>query len=406
MKRLAAGLVVFVSCSPFELHEAAMGAKTPREAGYVMELAHFPTEGFARLRPGLYILDDATDWSAIFHGVTRDFAMPHGPEVDWKATMGFAAVATDPNATAITVERIVKAPNDVLHVYVDEELRGDRCEPPAKTTTNVLRADAHEPPIDVVTFPKKKLPVVVHVDRAKGSSCDPVPKVDMRCAIYGKGESEMSTSLTASPGDTIVCDGTKVTTKIGFVAERNWYFERKPKDSFAELLSEEPRVKANFTIDAYGEYRVRMEAIDDRHKSGDKTVEVDVAPPEGTSVIQLGWMLHDKFDQAQLPGITPKLVEIGTGRECTEAKPQAPWCDVKTVGTTKQFLLHPQRGSRYLLRVTYDADREPQMPMLCARAFQKGATYAQETCDSKEHSAKDVWTPGIFNSQSGGFDKE
>jgi hypothetical protein len=404
MKRLALLGLVFFACSPFELHEAVPGAKTPREAGYVMELAHFPTEGFARLRPGLYVLDDATDWPAIFHGVTRDFAMPHGPEVDWKATMGFAAVATDPNATAITIERVVKAPNDVIHVYVDEELRGDRCEPPVNK--NVLRAEAHEPPIDVVTFPKKKLPIVVHVDRAKGSSCDPVPKVDMRCAIYGKGASEMSTSLSASPGDTIVCDGTNVTAKVGFVAERNWYFERKPKDSFAELLSEAPRVKANFTIDAYGEYRVRMEAIDDRHKSGDKTVEIDVAPPEGTSVVQLGWMLHDKFDASQLPGITPKLVEMGTGRECTEAKPQAPWCEVKSVGSTKQFLLHPQRGSRYLLRVTYDADREPQMPMLCARAFQKGATYAQETCDSKEHNAKDVWTPGIFNSQSGGFDKE
>jgi len=405
MKRFAAGVVLFVACSPFELHEAVPGAKTPREAGYVMELAHFPTEGFARLRPGLYVLDDATDWPAIFHGVTRDFAMPHGPEVDWKGTMGFVAVATDPNATAITVERVVKAPNDVLHVYVDEELRGDRCEPP--TPKNVLRADAHEPPIDVVTFPKKsKLPIVVHVDRAKGASCDPVPKVDMRCAIYGKGESEMSTSLTASPGDTIVCDGAKVTTKIGFVAERNWYFERKPKDSFAELLSEAPRMKANFTIDAYGEYRVRMEAIDDRHKSGDKTVEIDVAPPEGTSALQLGWMLHDKFDAAQLPGITPKLVEMGTGRECTEAKPQAPWCEVKTSGTTKQLLLHPPRGARYLLRVTYDADREPQMPMLCARAFQKGATYAQETCDSKEHSAKDVWTPGVFDPATGGFTKE
>jgi len=176
MKRLALAGVLFFACSPFELHEAAFGAKTPREAGFVMELSHFSTEGFARLRPGLYILDDASDWPAIFHGVTRDFAMPHGPEVDWKTTMGFVAVATDPKATAITVERVVKAPNDVLHVYVDEEVRGDRCEPP--TPKNALRAEAHEPPIDVVTFPKKqKLPIVVHFDKAKGASCDPVPKV-------------------------------------------------------------------------------------------------------------------------------------------------------------------------------------------------------------------------------------
>ena len=55
---------------------------------------------------------------------------------------------------------------------------------------------------------KKKLPIVVHFDRAKGASCDPVPKVDMRCAVYGKPAGDMTTSLTASPGDTIVCDGT------------------------------------------------------------------------------------------------------------------------------------------------------------------------------------------------------
>jgi hypothetical protein len=46
------------------------------------------------------------------------------------------------------------------------------------------------------------------------------------------------------------------------------------------------------------------------------------------------------------------------------------------------------------------------MPMLCARAFVKAATYAQETCDSKEHSAKDVWTPGVFDPATGGFTKE
>ncbi len=66
----------------------------------------------------------------------------------------------------------------------------------------------------------------------------------------------------------------------------------------------------------------------------------------------------------------------------------------------------PEARVTLLLRVTYDADREPQMPMLCARAFVKGATYAQETCDSKSTSTKDVWTPGVFDPQTGGFNKE
>jgi hypothetical protein len=165
-------------------------------------------------------------------------------------------------------------------------------------------------------------------------------------------------------------------------------------------------VKASFTVDAFGEYRVRMEAIDDRHKSGDKTVEVDVAPPADTRVIQLGWTLHDQVDAKALPAITPKLVEMGTGRECTEAQAQPPWCEIKVSGSTKQIFVHPKHGVRYQLRVTYDGDRAPQMPLLCARAFVKGATVALETCDPKERAAKETWTPGLFDPDSGSFAKE
>jgi len=401
--RRAVLALAFLACSPYELHQAAVGDKTPREAGDQLDLAHFPTTGFARLRPGLVVLDDASDWPAIFHGVTRDFAMPHGPDVDWKTTMGFAAIATDPTATAITIERVVRAPNDVLHVYVDEELRGDRCEPEANP--NVLRAQAHEPPIDVVTFPRKKLPIVVHLDRAKGSSCDPVPKVEMVCHVAGKPAGDMTTSMSAAPGDVVECDGTKVTTKVGYVVERNWFFERKPKDSFAQFTIDDSHVHAKFTVDALGEYRVRMEAEDDRRKSGSKQVEIDVVPPSDTQVIQVGWTLADGSDPKKLPKFTPRLVQLGTGRECSETQAQPPWCEVKLSGLTKQIFVRTQRGSRYQLVVRYEGDRAPQMPVLCARAFVKSSTVALETCDMKEREEGDTWAPGVFNPDNGAFGK-
>lgn len=396
-------LVVASSCSPYELREAAVGDKTPREAGDQLELARFSTTGFARLRPGYFVLQDATDWPDLFHNVTRDFAMPHGPEVDWKTTMGFAVVATDPAATSIVIERVVRAPNDTIHVYVDEELRGDRCE--AEANPNVLRAAAHEPPIDVVTFAKKKAPIVLHVDRAKAASCDPVPKVEMVCNVQGKPAGDLTTSMNAAPGDVVECDGTKVTTKVGYVAERNWYFERKPKDSFTQFTIDDAHTHAKFTVDAFGEYRVRLEAEDDRRKSGSKQVEIDVVPPADTQVIQIGWTLHDAIDPKTLPKITPRLVQLGTGRECSEAQAQPPWCEVKVSGLTKQIFVRTQRGSRYQLHVRYEDARAAQMPILCARAFVKTSTVAQETCDMKEREAGDTWGPGIFNPDNGSFGK-
>jgi hypothetical protein len=392
-----------VACSPYDLREPAVGEKTQREVGFEMELTHFPTTGFARLRPGFHIIDDANDWPSVFRDRTRDFAMPHGPEVDWTKTMAFVATAADQNATGMVIDRVVKTDAGVLHIYVNEEIRGDRCEPP--TPKDVLHAEAVEPPIDVVTLPKTKLPMVVHIDRAKGLSCDPVPKVDMRCNVKGKPPNEMSATIEAAPGDVIECDGTNVTAKIGYIAERNWYFERKPADSFTSLATDDKSMHASFTVDAFGEYRVRMEAVDDRHKSGDKKVQIDVAPAADTQVIQIGWTLHDKVDQATLPKVEPHLVEVGTGRECSEAHAQPPWCEVKVSGLTKQFFVRTQHGARYRLAVGYIDDRPPQMPVLCARAFVKAATVALETCDFKERSARDVWEPGVFNPDTGAFGK-
>jgi hypothetical protein len=395
--------VIASSCSPYDLREPAVGEKSPREVGFEVELSHFPTTGFSRLRPGFHVIDDNNDWPSIFRDRTREFAMPHGPEVDWTKTMALVATAKDETATVMTIDRVIKTEAGFLHVYVNEELRGDRCEPPAPT--NVLRAEAHEPPIDVVTLPKSKLPIVVHLDRAKGLSCDPVPKVDMRCNVKGKPPNQMSATIEASPGDVIECDGTNVIAKIGFIAERNWYFERKPADSFTQMVTDDKNIHASFTVDAFGEYRVRMEAVDDRHKSGEKKVQIDVAPPQDTQVIQIGWTLHDRVDQSTLPKIEPHLVEMGTGRECSEAHAQPPWCEVKVSGITKQFFVKTQRGARYRLQVGYLDDRPPQMPVLCARAFVKGATVALETCDFKEREAKDVWEPGVFNPDTGAFGK-
>jgi len=404
-KLLALVIALGVSCSPFELREPAVGEKTPREVGFEVELSHFPTTGFARLRPGFHVVDDPNDWRGIFNDHSNNFQAPHPPEVDWTKTMALVATATDDAATVMVIERVVKTDAGALHVYVNEELRGDRCEAPAATTTTVLRADAHEPPIDIVTITKSKLPIIVHLDRAKGLSCDPVPKVDMRCNVKGKAQNEMSATVEAAPGDVIECDGTNVTTKIGFVTERNWYFERKPADSFTQMQQDDKHIHASFTIDAFGEYRVRMEAVDDRHKSGEKKVQVDVAPSPDIQVIQVGWTLHDKVDQATLPKFEPHLIELGTGRECSEAHAQPPWCEVKISGLTKQIFVKTQRSARYRLVVGYLDERVAQMPVLCARAFVKGATVALETCDFKERSAKDTWEPGTFNPQTGSFDK-
>ncbi len=78
---------------------------------------------------------------------------------------------------------------------------------------------------------------------------------------------------------------------------------------------------------------------------------------------------------------------------------------MKSSGLTKQIFVKTQKGARYKLTVAYGAARAAQMPVLCARAFAKGATVAIETCDFKERDAQDTWEPGIFNPDNGSFGK-
>lgn len=404
--RARLGLILALAgCNPtLFVVEAPVGEKTPRDVGFEYELAHLHSEDYALQKPGMYVLVAAPDWLEIWeNGHTADAKLPVTPEVDWSATEALAIVASDEKVSAVQVDRIIET-KGVLHVYVNEELLGDRCVPPVNK--NPLRAKTHEWPMDVVTFRKRPIPLTVHVDKAKGLSCDPVPKVDLKCVIAGTPAGDSST-INAQPGQVIECDGTKATAAIGFISDRNWYFEKHPQESFAKFEVEADEQHAKFTIDAYGEYQVKMEAIDDRTKHGDGRVSVMVAPTDN-QVIQLGWTQWDrKDDPNKYPKLEVHFVEVGfplgtKDHDCTEGAPTS-FCAIKLEGLTRQITVKNTKG-RYKLAVKYVDGRGAQQPVLCAHTFAKGSTVAVESCNYTEQAPGASWEPGVLNQSTGGFE--
>lgn len=403
-KHLCAFIAV-VACNPsLSVVESPVGEKTPRDVGFEYELTHTHSEDYALQKPGYWVMTAAPDWLDIWeNGHTAGAKLPVAPEVDWNVSEALAVVASDPKVSVVEIERIIES-KGVLHVYVNEELLGDRCEPPVNK--NPLRAKSHDWPMDVVTFRKRPIPLMVHVDKAKGLSCDPVPKVDLKCVIAGTPAGDSAT-INAQPGQVIECDGTKVTAQVGYIADRNWYFEKHPQESFAKFEVDANEQHSKFTVDAYGEYQVKLEAIDDRTKHGDGRVNVMVAPVDA-QIVQLGWTQWDrKDDPSKFPKLEVHLLEVGfpigtKDHDCTETVATS-FCEIKVVANTRQIAVKNTKG-RYKLVVKYVDGREAHQPVLCAHTFAKGSTVAVESCNYTEQAVGASWEPGVLNQATGGFE--
>jgi hypothetical protein len=396
---------LFFSCTPTNrliVHEAKLGDKVVREVGLDYDLTHVPTTGFTGQKPGYYIVHSGDDWLALWEEARPDHSkVPVAPAIDWKTTMAIAAISGDPDAISYDITRVIKLER-TLYVYIEESLPGQQC----KGTRG------KNPMMDIVTVPTSDLDVSIHLERDPSDSCGAAPEVAVKCKVSGQS-GEGGNKVLATPGQSIECDGRHVVIQGGTIADRNWFLDTRPPGSFAQLTVDPKEEFAKFTVDAYGSYAVREEALDDQEKRGEAAAFIDVAPPMDASLVQLGWTKYDpKDDPSTFPRYELHVVEMpfrmGTNKDCTEDAPKQPWCEVKTSGYVKQVRLKPAAKTRYKAIVKYVDDRFAGAPVLCFRSFLpglNGAAYRTlDVCDDTIRKAGTEWEPGAFDFDTGGFE--
>lgn len=396
---------LFASCTPVNrliIHEAKVGDKVVREVGLDYDLTHIATTGFTGQKPGYYVVHSSDDWLSLWEEARPDHSkVPPAPAVDWKTQMAIVAVSGDNEALTYEIARVIKLER-TLYVYVEESLPGQQCKAvPGKT-----------PMMDIVTVPTSDLDVSIHLERDPSDSCGSAPEVAIKCKVSGQA-GEGGTKILAEPGQTIECDGRRVVIQSGTIADRNWFLDTRPPGSFAQLAVDPKEEFAKLTIDAYGSYAIREEAFDDQQKRGEAAAFIDVAPPLGSELVQVGWTKYDpKDDPTTFPRFELHVVEmpnhVGSNRDCTPDSPKAPWCEIKTNGYAKQVLLKPQPKARYKAVVKYVDDRFTGAPVLCFRAFLPGVNGAAyrtvDTCDDNVRKAGTSWEPGAIDLEAGGFE--
>lgn len=390
-----------VSSNRVTVHEGRIGDKTSRELGLDLDVTHVPTTGFTGQKAGYYVVRSPDDWLLLWSESRPDHAKnPPPPAMDFKTQMAIVATSADADAMSWEIERVIKE-GRTLHVYVNEEEPGRQCK-----VNNANKA----PLMDVVLVESSDLDVVMHVDRSEADSCGPGPDVAVACKVSGAtGAGE--TKVTAMTGQAIECDNTKATSASGVVTERNWTLDSRPPGSFTSLSVNGAHAK--LTVDAWGSYAVRFEAVDDQEKRGEATVMIDVPPPYDGNAVQLAWTKYDpKDDPTTFPRFELHVVEVpfrvGTpNKDCTEEAPK-PWCQIKTSAFVKQIDVKPAAKTRYKMVVKYIDDRFQGAPVLCFRTFLPGPSGGPaktvDTCDDNVRKAGTVWEPGALDTESGGFE--
>lgn len=374
---------------------------TPDIEGTELAPTTIGTENFKDAKPGFYAVHSPDEWLMAWQDPRPDARHPPPPsEVNFKDQMILVAVVDDPQVTALEITGVRRSPNGV-HLYVMESLVGEGCTaPPAR----------EQPLMAVVAVPRIDDDVHVHQDRIHDPRCSAAPDAKVACRIAGSG-APGSDKMTAAPGQTIDCDGTKsAASPGGTIVDRNWYLESLPLGSTTRLTVSKSTIGGTFPIDAWGSYVVRHEVSDDTGKSGRGTATIDVLPPAGVTAIELVWSKFDRSDDpTTFPRVQVHVIEhpapLGDRtRDCWIDAPKAAWCEIAEVGVTQQVKLKPQPGKRYRVEVKYVDDRFKGAPVACVRTFPDGKK-ALDVCEYPEtvRNANAVWSLGALDLEAGTF---
>lgn len=399
--------VLTLSCGPLGLLQNRLvvhvsrdsTTRTPPQSGREIEPRHLDTKDYVGQKPGYVALRESGDWYKIWADPRPDRPRPPpAPQIDWDNTILLSAAATASNATSIEIERVIATENQALQVYVLEHVRGEHCP----------EALPKDPPIDIVAAAKPVDVVTFWVDREVGVSCGARPNVSVQCRIMSGGAAGTpSEKITATPGQTINCDGLKSDPgSARAIMDRNWYFTLAPSGSTSKMKVSENEQSASLPIDAYGTYTLRLEVVDDEGRSNDGVATIEVPAPSDDTVVQLGWgKITPQDDPSTFPRMELAITETGSNQKCTTAMDPAQrpaWCKMDSLNALTHIRVKPNEKKNYKYSVKYIDARYQGGPMVCLRVFPKGQKPA-ETCDDNKRNENTTWDVGYLDFEAGAF---
>ncbi|WP_394838536.1 hypothetical protein LVJ94_16670 [Pendulispora rubella] len=386
-----------LSCAPgpaLFVHTARIGQASQPEMGQPVTFGNITRPDQAgHPKSDFALLSNQEDWDLFFadhpqHAQSRS--------VDFKKVVVLASYVAEPDASQLETTQVIDN-GSAFHVYMRETFPGDGCKPHTG-------GKAYE----LITLPKAKKTVHVHVDSVRGAACGASVGATVACHLNSDPK-WVGGNFAAKVGDVVEC---KASIQAGgrLVVDRTWLLTEAPKGSVTKLQFQDGGASVRFPTDVFGRYRVRVEVTDEDSKRGIAQTVVDAAVGEGTFV-EMAWSNFElssdasKFPKVELhatdvPGAPPARHDCSV---VTGGVDRPGWCEVQTHAASTVMRLHKEPAGRFAVHVKYVSERTDASPVLCVRTLSAGAVVT-EGCDAQTRKAGALWELGTMDEASGGFD--
>lgn len=385
------------------VHSGRVGQRSELEIGDPVEFKRIAEPGQGGHQTGYRVLRTVNEWDVFF---ADHPARPRSGSIDFEHAMVLASYG-DKDAKSLLVTNVI-ATHAADHVYVTEVLRGEGCPDEGAGT-----------PFDLVAVPRVDKPVHFHVDLTRLDACDHAPPI-ARAECHVLPTPGWSETLSAPLGATVECEA-KIETGSRPVTDKEWVLAELPKGSASKLTFGSEQWRATFQVDAIGQYRLVLEVTDDGSKKKSSTATIRVTAPTDDTFVELIWTNFTGIDDpdtfprvelhaAEAPpasaarGSQSAAAIAATKKDCSLESPDKPsWCEATKIGPNTLLRMSSKAPSRYTISVKYIDDRYDKAPIVCARVFSKGAL-TNETCDAKVRTQGTVWSLGVLDEASGGYE--
>ena len=337
-------------------------------------------------KPGYRVIRNRDDWSSAWPTGN----VPDVPEAlkDQKRTMGIFATSESKSTLALKIVKAVETA-EMIYIWVAEQKLGEAC-------VKKERGRAYE----LVTAPRLDKPVRFYIRSEPGESCGPPPVASAECRI--SGQERWAPKITAQPGDAVEC-AMQATSKGKFeLIEKFVSMGSLPAGSAAKFKFNKGSERGVFEVDAYGDYGIKAEAVDEGGRHAIGSAAVDVKPPKTTDVlVQLVWGNFQIKDNADsFPRVNLRVQEPGSlGQRCSADLEVPGLCEVKTRGSYT-YMKIPAGARQLPISVQYLEERAETGPAPCVHVWFDGQRTA-DTCDHGKRDAEEIWRVGVLETNTG-----
>jgi hypothetical protein len=359
-------------------------AETPR--GDPVKFKRGAQEPYAALHGGFFVVRTKEEWRTLWAEAGKEQEMP--PTLDTSRSMLVLAVGDTRDVIAMQVKSVVDT-GEVLFVSVHETKPGDGC-----------TSKADRPAYEAVLVDRIDKPVKFVVVDDRSEACGPPPSAEAECRVGSAAKWDKQ--LEAQPGDVVECTMSASAHGRFEISDRVLHLDALPGGSSAKLAYTKGPTRGTFTVDVFGEYKVRAEAADETGRRGVAYVPVVAAPPKTNDVlVELVWSQFDATDDPDtFPRVRLRAREPGPeGHECTFETPIAGACEAKVQGTYTHMKIAPT-ANKLALAVTYADERVDKGPLVCLQLYKNGERTG-ETCDRKHREPDERWEAGVLDPATG-----